>query len=94
MAYQNRNICKSFSIALGSGVTMLSGAQECSEITVSPRVSGASFFDYRNPSQSFLVPVNEQFTFRGLTNTSDISATGTGCTLYYRTAFFSNTPDM
>lgn len=88
MAY-NRNVCKSFSLAVNGTYQKLAN-QECSEVIVLPSAT-TMFADFRNPSVDFVVPANTVFTFRGLTNAWDLSAKGSG-TLSYRTQFFSNLP--
>jgi hypothetical protein len=89
MAY-NRNVCKTFNVASGTKVALAD--QECSEVVVLPPVA-TTFFDYRNPNVGFVVPANVVFTFRGLTNSNQLSATFSGGTpLSYRTQFFSFLP--
>ena len=88
MAY-NRNVCKSFSMSPGGSLAVLAD-QECSEVIVLPSAT-TYFADYRNPSVEFMVPANTVFTFRGLTNSNELSARGSG-TLSYRTQFFSYLP--
>lgn len=90
MAY-NRNVCKTFNLTVTTNLQKLAD-QECSEVIVLPP-KDTSFFDYRNPGIGFLVPANTVFTFRGLTNASELSASGSGGgTLSYRTQFFSHLP--
>ena len=88
MAY-NRNVCKTFNLSLGG--TKALADQECSEVVVLPPVATA-FADYRNPSVSFTVPANTVFTFRGLTNSNQLSSTSGSGVLSYRTQFFSCLP--
>jgi len=87
MPFMNRNVCKSFVLSGTNTQTMLS-SQECSEVIVRPIVD-YTFFDHQNPTVGFLVKANTEFTFRGLTDSNQLSATGTGF-LYYRTQMFSN----
>jgi hypothetical protein len=89
MEYQNRNFCKSFFLNGSNTKTMLSD-QLCSEVIVRP-LADYTFFDHQNPSVGFLVKANTEFTFRGLNNSSELSATGSG-DLYYRTQFFGSIP--
>jgi hypothetical protein len=88
MAY-NRNVCKTFNLAAGTKLALAD--QECSEVVVLPAAS-TTFFDYRNPNVGFVVPANVVFTFRGLTNSNQLSATVSSGTLSYRTQFFSCLP--
>lgn len=87
----NRNFCKSFKIT-ASGSLAAFANQECSEVIVLPRAT-VLIFDYRNPSVGFQLLSGEKFTFRGLTNANQLSATGSG-DIYYRTQFFSNLPGV
>lgn len=91
MGYQNRNVCKSFFLNGNNTKTILAD-QLCSEVIVRPLVDYA-FFDYQNPSVGFLVKANTEFTFRGLNNSNELSATGNG-DLYYRTQFFGTIPGI
>jgi hypothetical protein len=88
---QNRNICKSFFINGTNTKTKLAD-QECFEVIVRPQAD-YTFFDFRNPTVGFLVKSGTEFTFRGLTNSDQLSATGTG-DLYYRTQFFGSVPGI
>lgn len=85
----NRNVCKSFSLGVNGSYQKLAD-QECSEVIVIPSAA-TTFADYRNPGVEFVVPPNTVFTFRGLTNATELSAKGSG-TLSYRTQFFSYSP--
>ena len=97
MAFINRNVCKAFSIA-GAQTKAKLASQECSEVIVIPTGTAggtATIFDYMNPSTGFVVPVGVEFTFRGLTNSDQLSATmASGITLSYRTQFFSFFPEV
>lgn len=84
----NRNFCKTFN--LGAGTKLCFADQECSEVIV-VGASTVTVFDYKNPTVGFQVPQGQIFTFRGLTNSNQLSATSTG-TVYYRTQFFSFLP--
>jgi len=46
---------------------------------------------YTGIDEEFEVPADTQFTFRGLTNSNQLSAKGAG-NLFYRTQYFSNNP--
>lgn len=91
MPFTNRNICKSFLLS-GSNTKASLADQECSEVVVRPQVD-YTFFDHQNPTVGFLVKAATEFTFRGLTNSKQLSATGNG-ELYYRTQMFSNLPGV
>lgn len=91
MAY-NRNVCKTFNLTTtGAGNKLCLADQECSEVIVVSTVA-TNFYDYRNPTVLFQVPANAIFTFRGLTNSNQLTAAGANGTLYYRTQFFSFLP--
>lgn len=92
MPFTNRNVCKSFVLSGNSTKVALSD-QECSEVIVRPSGASYTFFDHQNPTVGFLVIANSEFTFRGLTNSNQLSATGSGI-LYYRTQMFSNMPGI
>lgn len=87
----NRNVCVNYNLGLTGSLKSL-GSQECSEVIVCSPVQ-TTFYDYRNPSVGFVVPANTVFTFRGLTDSNQLSANGAnGNTLSYRTQFFSYLP--
>ena len=91
MPFTNRNVCKSFFLN-GNNTKVALSSQECSEVIVRPSAN-YTFFDHQNPTVGFLVIANTEFTFRGLTNSNQLSATGNG-DLYYRTQMFSNMPGI
>ena len=91
MALQNRNVCKSFRLT-GNNTKVQLEDQECSEVIVRPKHT-ATIFDFQNPSVGFEVAAGTEFTFRGLTNSNQLSATING-DLYYRTQFFGSLPGM
>jgi hypothetical protein len=93
MPFTNRNFCKTFNLSLTTSTLGLT-AQECSEVVVVSTVS-TTYYDHMNPSVGFIVPANVEFTFRGLTNSNQLSAKGaTTGTLYYRTQYFSFMPGV
>jgi hypothetical protein len=93
MPFTNRNLCKTFNLSLTTNTLGLT-AQECSEVVVVSTVS-TTYYDHMNPSVGFVVPANVEFTFRGLTNSNQLSAKGaTSGTLYYRTQYFSFMPGV
>lgn len=90
----NSNVCRSFKQTLTTSLVALS-TQPCSEVIIVNR-TGQNVLVYDNENSSanneFLLADSESFTFRGITNTSTVSAktaSGTG-TIYYRTQYFSN----
>ena len=87
----NRNVCKTFKITT-SGSLQAFATQECSEVIVKPRGT-VLIYDHQNPSVGFQLLSGEEFTFRGLINSNQLSATGSG-DIYYRTQFFSNLPGV
>lgn len=91
MAFFNRNTCKSFALT-ASGSLQCFQDQECSEVIVVPRGT-ILVYDHMNPTVGFQVIANQEFTFRGLTNSNQLSATGSGV-VYYRTQFYSNLPGV
>lgn len=93
--FYNQNECKSFKQTISTSLVQLA-AYPCSEVIIVNRTGGAvNIFDNNNFSlnNSFLLGASESFTFRGITNTSTISASGTTVgDLYYRTQYFSVLP--
>lgn len=90
--YFNRNQCRSFKLNI-SGLTALAD-QACSEVVIVNRTGGSiTIYDqgYSDEANSFLLADLESATFRGITNTLQVSASGSG-DIYYRTQFYSNTP--
>ena len=87
----NRNVCKTFKITT-NGTLSAFADQECSEVIVKPRAT-VLIFDHMNPTVGFQLLSGEEFTFSGLINSNQLSATGVG-DVYYRTQFFSNLPGV
>lgn len=91
--YYNLNVCKSFNIAVTTALVKFP-FQICSEVIVKNTTGqGVYIFDQNNSASSnaFLLSANEEFTFRGLTNSSQVSAqttAGSGL-LSFRTQYFS-----
>mgnify|MGYP003630262067 CR=1 FL=1 len=95
--YVNLNKCRSFNQAIAASLLPLED-QICSEvIIVNKTTEPILVFDggYSNAQNGFLLESLESATFRGITNTNQVSAistaAGTG-DIYYRTQYFSNTP--
>lgn len=101
MAFTNKNICKNKSATLNASTYVELSDQECSEIVVVGPTGGVHISDgggtgngVADPTDStaVLVPADTVFTFRGITNSNDLSAkSGSGTpTLTYRTQFYSS----
>ena len=92
MEYVNLNKCRSYKITL-AGLTKLVD-QSCSEVIIVNR-TGADILVYDSgfdaADNAFLLGNLESATFRGVTNSNMVSASGTG-DIYIRTQFFSNSP--
>jgi len=92
MEYVNLNKCRSYKIAI-AGLTKLVD-QSCSEVVVVNRTGADITINdsgYSDAANAFVLGDKESFTFRGVTNSDQISATGTG-DIYIRTQFYSNSP--
>ena len=91
----NQNDCRSFRQTIGTTLVQLS-SYPCSEVIIVNR-TGSDILVYDNNNfsinNSFLLGINESFTFRGITNTSVISAIALSAgNIYYRTQYFSILP--
>jgi hypothetical protein len=91
--YYNVNECKSFALSLSTSLSVFP-SQVCSEVIVK-NTTGQNIliYDQNNFSNAnaFALSANDEFTFRGLTNSNQVSAktvAGTG-TLSIRSQFFS-----
>jgi hypothetical protein len=97
MPFTNRNVCKTFTIpTLTSPAKIQLADQECSEVIVTVSSGGNAVIYDPQSAVGFTLPAGfagQEFTFRGLTNANQLSATGSG-TLYYRTQFFSFFPEV
>jgi hypothetical protein len=100
MVFINRNFCKSFQSILNSSSYVILSSQECSEATLifysSSSTDWVDVKDPNNPSVPFRIVANKYFTFRGLTDSSQLSAiayTGNPI-LYYRTQFYGSMTDL
>ena len=97
----NKNVCRNKeSAALATGTWLELADERCSEIVVVGPANGAWISDgggLRNgsadPSDAtmFFVPENVIMSFRGLTNSNDLSAkAGSGTPkMYYRTQYYT-----
>ena len=112
--YFNINQCRSFSMNLGTSLTMLSSVgthygdegQACSEVIILNKTGGLlTIYDKNHGpfaagdhgpaggSHGFLLAVDAEFTFRGITNVKEVSAHAAQAgPIYYRTQFFSYNP--
>lgn len=93
--FYNINECRSFKQTIGTSLTQLS-AHPCSEVIIVNK-TGNSLTVYDNGYDStdfgFLLANNESFTFRGITNSSVVSAVAASSgAIYFRTQFFSLLP--
>lgn len=90
--FYNLNECKSFKQSISTVLVQLS-SQSCSEVIIVNRTAGdVTIYDNGNTSinNSFLLATGESFTFRGITNTSVVSASATSPgDIYYRSQYFS-----
>ena len=101
MAWQNLNICSSFTETYSTNLKKLSAAQ-CCEVDIYNLGTGPLLvYDNDSLSQptlsavsSFTVPPSTNYTFRGITNSEQVSAKfGSGGGLVsYRTQYFSSNP--
>ena len=99
MPFINRNYSKSFQSSINNSNYVKLSAQECSEaILVFYSLTASDWVDVvdpSNPTVPFRIIANKDFTFRGINDSSQLSATGIGSiTLYYRTQFFGSMTDL
>jgi hypothetical protein len=98
MAFINKNFCKTLSSAINSSTYTKLSAQECSEaILYIPSATATDYVDVLDPNSNipFRLLANKEFTFRGLTDSSQLSAKGSGSlTLCYRTQYFGSMTDL
>lgn len=91
MPFTNRNVCKTYKLTLGGSMQQFP-AEECSEVVIKAR-STCLIFARSRPSEGFELLDKEEFTFRGLSNASELSGTGGGI-IYYRTQYFGSIPGV
>jgi hypothetical protein len=91
MPFINRNLCRTFKLTLGASMQQFP-AQECSEVVIKSRTT-CLIFARSNPSVGFQLVTGEEFTFRGVSDASELSGTGGG-DIYYRTQFFGSMTDL
>lgn len=91
--YYNVNECKSFALSLTTTLSAFP-SQVCSEVIVKNTTGqGILVYDMNNfdNANAFALSAADEFTFRGITNSNQVSAkttAGTG-TVSIRTQFFS-----
>ena len=91
--FYNINVCRSFSRTLAGSLVALAN-QPCSEVVIINTTGGQlSAFDdgYSSPVNALIIPNGGIVEIRGITNSSQVSAFGTG-TFSYRTQYFSYNP--
>ena len=91
--FYNINVCRSFSRTLAGSLVALAN-QPCSEVVIINTTGGPlSAFDdgYSSPVNALIIPNGGIVEIRGVTNSSQVSAFGTG-TFSYRTQYFSYNP--
>ena len=90
--FYNQNDCRSFKQTIGATLVQLS-SYPCSEVIVTNRTTGnVTIYDngYNDVLNAMLLIPNDTYTFRGITNTSVVSASAaTSGDIYYRTQYFS-----
>lgn len=86
MSFFNKNICRSYSLVLSASTTQILSNQECSEIIA---VGATTTIVIDQFGGEFTVPTNTYMTFRGITNSNQLSARGTG-TMSYRTQLYDS----
>jgi len=101
MEYVNLNKCRSFNLQINYGELNALTDQVCSETIIVNRTGeDIEIYDggYTSNDNSFLLANLESATFRGVTNSNQISAVpvaggeGPAGYIYYRTQYFSNSP--
>lgn len=90
--FYNPNNCFSFNQVIGTPLVQLS-AYPCAELIIVNKTGGnVLIFDNGSSAagNGFLLSQNDQFTFRGLTNSSVVSASAASSgTIYCRAQYFS-----
>lgn len=89
----NRNVCKTFNLTTSSIKELAN--QECSEVIVLARTgtsnAAVNVYDRSNPTVPWPIEAGKEFTFRGVTNSSQLSA-DKDCT--YRTQYYGSMTDL
>jgi len=93
--FYNVNECRSFNQNVTTSLTRLSSFP-CSEVILTNRTGGIlSAYDCGFNGEPFAMQLiaNEVYTFRGLTNSDQLSAkASTTGPIFYRTQYFSSNP--
>jgi hypothetical protein len=93
--FYNQNECRSFNQTATTALTRLS-SQPCSEVILTNRTGGLlSAYDNGFSGEPFAMQLinNEVYTFRGLTNSDQLSAKAASAgPIFYRTQYFSSNP--
>jgi hypothetical protein len=88
MAFTNRNTCKNFTISNLTKAQL--SAAECTEIMFSvPASQSITLFSENDSNVGFTVAGPNVFTYSGISNASELSAT-CGANITYRTKYFAN----
>lgn len=95
MAFQNRNVCKTFVLTCNGALQNLFtvfGNQGCTEVIIRPRTTSVVIYDDPSrPTVGFELLPNEEMTFRGITDIANLSALGTNNNkVYFRTQYFGS----
>lgn len=89
----NRNVCRTFNLTTSTLKEFAN--QECSEVIVLARTgttnAGVNVYDRSNPSVPWPIEAGKEFTFRGVTNSNQLSADA-NCT--YRTQYYGSMTDL
>jgi hypothetical protein len=90
--FYNQNDCRTFKQTITTSLVRLS-SYPCSEVIITNRTGGnVNIFDndYNSTQNAMLLLNNDTYTFRGITNTSVVSASAAATgDIYYRTQYFS-----
>ena len=95
LTFVNRNLCASFNMPMTTNFAALSSSN-CGEVYIYNNTGQGLLvndFDSADASKNFLIPNGGNMTFRGITNSNQVSAklvTGTATGLVYcRAQYFS-----
>ena len=93
--FYNQNECRTFNQTVTTALTKLSSFP-CSEVILVNRTgNNLSAYDSGYSGEPFAMQIlnNGEFTFRGLTNSDQLSAKATTAgPIFYRTQYFSSNP--
>lgn len=93
LTFVNRNLCASFNMPISTNFVALSSIN-CGEVYIFNNTGQnllVNDFDSSDATKNFLIANGSNFTFRGITNSNQVSAktsTGTGM-IYCRAQYFS-----